>query len=347
MAGGSDASSAFLLLNANKRSVTLNLKHATGRDILARLIERSDVLVENYVEGVMEGLGLGYADLAERCPRLVYASGRGYGSDSTSSNVAATDYTVQAACGMVSVTGYPDRPGVRTPATFIDMGMGIHLVAGILAALLVRDRTGRGQKLEVAMHDVCIPAMTRALALVFDGSPGVRIGNRHYGIAPASHYPTADGADVSIFCLTNAHWRELLKLMNREDLDADPRFASPAHRSLAVDEVDAIVGSWSARQGRDDLLVRLTAHGIPCAPVRSIEEVAFDPDVAKRGMLIESEYPGRGAIQVLGTPLRFSTIDPERPVRPPAKLGQHTEEVLGSIGISASEIAALRAEGVI
>jgi crotonobetainyl-CoA:carnitine CoA-transferase CaiB-like acyl-CoA transferase len=337
---------AFLMLNANKRSVTLDLKNERAREIFMRLLETADVLVENFVEGAMEKLGLGYEQIAARFPRLVYASGRGYGSNSDWSRMGATDYTVQAACGMVSATGYADRPGVRTPATFIDMGMGIHLAAGILAALFSRRQTGRGQRVEVAMHDVCIPAMTRSLAMVFEGSSCDRIANRHHGIAPSNHYPTEDG-EISIFCLTQAHWLALARLMGREELRDDPRFGSPAERSLVVDEVDSIVASWSAGHKRDELVALLTERGIPCAPVRAVEEVAFDPEVAKRRMLIDSDAPASGPVKVLGTPIRLSTIDPDLQPRPPPALGEDTEEVLGSIGISASEIRRLRDAGAI
>jgi formyl-CoA transferase len=247
---------------------------------------------------------------------------------------------------MVTVTGYPDRPGVRTPATFIDMGMGIHLATGILAALLARAQTGRGQKVEVAMHDVCIPAMTRSLSIVLDGSSCERIANRHPGIAPSNHYRTQDG-EISIFCLTNAHWDQLLKLMKREDLNHDPRFNSPRARSRIVDEVDAIVAAWAATFDRDDLVEMLMARGIPCAPVRSVEEVAFDPHVADREMLKDSEYPMRGPVKVLGTPLKLSDVDDRRPVQPPPKLGEHTEEMLSAIGITGAELRRLRDAGTI
>jgi CoA:oxalate CoA-transferase len=337
---------AFLMLNANKKSVALNLKHPGGRDLLLRILTDADVLVENYLEGVMDRLGLGYAEISERFPRLIYASGKGYGAESKWSQLGATDYTVQATCGMVSVTGYPDRPGVRTPATFIDMGMGIHLVAGILAALIARAQTGRGQKVEVAMHDVCIPALTRNLAMVFDGSSCERIGNRHPGIAPSNHYPTEDG-EISIFCLTEAHWQELLKLMKRGDVNQDPRFRSPASRSLIADEVDAMVSAWAATFKRDDLVELLMARAIPCSPVRSIEEVAFDEDVAHREMLKVSEYPDRGPIRVLGTPLKLSDLDDHRSIQRPPVLGEHTEEVLDSLGIAGAELQRLREEGAI
>lgn len=342
----SGVSYAFLLLNANKKSLALNLKHSSGREILLKLLDTSDILVENYLEGAMDRLGLSYGELAKRFPRLIYASGKGYGFESKWSKLGATDYTVQATCGMVSVTGYPDRPGVRTPATFIDMGMGIHLATGILAALLARAQTGRGQKVEVAMHDVCVPAMTRSLAIVLDGSASQRIANHHPGIAPSNHYSTADG-EVSVFCMTEAHWQQLLKLMKREDLNHDPRFRSLSSRSLIVDEVDAIVAAWASTFQRDDLVDLLMARGIPCAPVRSVEELAFDPEVEQREMLKSSEYPLRGPIKVLGTPLKLSEVDDRRAISPPPSLGEHTEEVLASIGIVGADLERLRDEGVV
>lgn len=341
-----DVGYAFMMLNANKKSVALNLRLPSGREVLMRLLKDADVLVENYLKGAMEELSLGYDQIANRFPRLIYASGRGYGAGSKWSRLGATDYTVQASCGMVSATGYPDRPGVRTPATFVDMGMGIHLAAGILAALLSRGRTGRGQRVEVAMHDVCIPAMTRSLAIVFEGSSCERLANRHPGIAPSNHYKTEDG-EISIFCMTEPHWQKLLKLMNREDLNSDPRFCSPSSRSQIVDEVDAIVAAWTANRKRDELVDLLVARGIPCAPVRSVEEVAFDPEVAEREMLKDTEYLTRGSVKVLGTPLKLSQLDIHRPILPPPSLGQHTEEVLASIGITGVELERLREEGAI
>src|SRR5579859_4026226 len=162
---------SFLMLNPNKKSVTLNLKDARGRDLLLKLLEDADVLTENYATGTMETLGLGYEDLRERFPRLIYASGKGYGSDGPWARLGAMDSTLQAACGLMSVSGWPDRPGTRTPATFIDMATGSHLVSAILAALLQRGRTGRGQLVEVSMLDVCLPSMTGLIANELEGQP--------------------------------------------------------------------------------------------------------------------------------------------------------------------------------
>jgi formyl-CoA transferase len=226
------------------------------------------------------------------------------------------------------------------------MGMGIHLATGILAALIARGRTGRGQNVEVAMQDVCVPAMARSLAIVFDGSEVARLGNRHPGISPSNNYAVEDG-ELSIFCLIEPHWQKLLKLMKREDLNANSRFSSPVARYRIADEVDAIVQAWAASFKRDELVALLIEHGIPCAPVRSVEEVAFDPEMAEREMLRDSDYPTRGPIKVLGTPLKLSEIDDRRPVQGPPRLGEHTEEVLTSIGIVGPELQRLRDEGVI
>ncbi len=337
----------FLMLNANKKSVTLNLKHPRGREILLRLLEGADVLVENFVTGVMEDLGMGYEQLAARYPRLIYASGKGYGSDSRWARLGAMDFTVQASAALMSVTGYPDRPGVKTSATFIDMGTGSHLATGILAALLDRERTGRGQKIEVAMYDTCVPALTSVLAPVLEGKQVNRLGNRHWGICPGNVYPAADG-DISIFCLTEPHWRTMTSILGREDLLCDPHYQNRASRLAIADEVDALMTQWTRARKRDEMVEALMVGGIPCAPVRTVEEVAADPEVTDRGMLRTVDFPGRGPIRVLGSPVRMSEdAHGGIPVRRPPTVGEHTAEVLDSIGIDAGELERLRQDGVI
>jgi|YelNatPaOPRAMG01_1025707.scaffolds.fasta_scaffold01072_7 CoA:oxalate CoA-transferase len=337
---------SFLMLNPNKKSVTLNLKHPRGCEIALRLIETADVLVENYLEGVMESFGLGYGQISERFPRLIYASGKGYGSGSRWAKLGAMDNTVQAASGFISITGFAER-GVKTSATFIDMGTGSHLVSGILAALLHRERTGRGQKVEVAMMDVAIPALTSALAPVLQGRKFKRLGNRHWGACPTNVYPARDG-EVLIFCLTEAHWQTLARLMGREDLIGQEQYKSHASRLRIADEVDAIVAAWTREQARDAVVELMIESGIPSAPVRELEEVIADPEVTRRAMLVDSEYPTRGPVKVMGTPIKLSAA-PQKdiPNRRPAELGEHTEEVLASVGIGAAELARLKAEGVV
>ena len=337
---------SFLMLNANKRSVTINLKDRRGYEILLKLLEGADVLVENYLDGVMESFGLGYEQIAARFPRLIYASGKGYGSDSRYAKLGSMDNTIQASSGFISVTGFPDHP-VKTPATFIDMGTGSHLVSGILAALIHRGRTGRGQHVEVAMLDVAIAALTSAVAPELQGMKFKRLGNRHWGACPTNLYPARDG-EILIFCLTEAHWRTLAKLMDREDLIADPRCKNHGARLKIADELDAIVSQWTSAQPRDPMVEGLIEAGIPCAPVRTVEEVIADPEIAQRHMLIDSEFPARGRIRVAGTPIKMSDAPEDgRPMRRPPELGEHNAEVLASIGIGAEELECLKRDGVI
>jgi CoA:oxalate CoA-transferase len=338
---------SFAMLNVNKKSVTLNLKDARGREILLKLLEGADILVENYTTGVMESLGLGYDRLCERFPRLIYASGKGYGSEGRWAKLSAMDTTLQAACGLVSVTGFADEPGVSNPATFIDISTGSHLTSAILAALIQRGRTGKGQKVEVSMLDVCIPSMTGLISNELEGKPHQRMGNRHRMLCPANIYPTADG-EIFIYCLTETHWRTIANLMKRGDLLNLPRYKSHATRLAIADEVDGLVTEWTRAHRRDDLIQILMERGVPCGPVRSVAEVVADPEVARRKMLMDSYYPTRGKIRVLGSPLKLSAGDyGSVPEQPAPALGEHTAEVLAAIGINAAELERLHTGGVI
>jgi len=336
---------SFLMLNANKKSVTLNLKHPRGHEIFLKLLSGADILVENYSTGVMESLGLAYETLHERFPRLIYASGKGFGSEGRWARLGAMDSTVQAASGFIAVTGFADGPGTRTPATFIDMGTGSHLASAILAAIIQRDRTGFGQRVEVSMLDTCIPSLAGLIANELEGKPYKRMGNRHRNACPSSIYPAADG-DILIFCLSESHWRTLANLMRRSDLIDSERFKDHAARFAIADEVDEIVSTWTGAHRRDELVDVLLEQGVPCAPVRSVAEVVADPDVERRHMLIDSESSARGKIRVLGSPLKLSAVSDTAPSWPPT-LGQHTDEVLVAVGIDAAAIARLREQGVI
>jgi crotonobetainyl-CoA:carnitine CoA-transferase CaiB-like acyl-CoA transferase len=338
---------AFLMLNANKKSVTLNLKQPRGHAILLKLLEDADILVENYSTGAMEALGLGYEQLQERFPRLIYASIKGYGSGGRWAKLGAMDSTVQASSGVIAVTGFEDGPGTRTPATFIDMGAGSHLVSAILAAIIQRGRTASGQKVEVSMLDICVPSITGLIANEFEGKSYKRMGNRHRNVCPSNVYQAADG-EILIFCLTESHWHTVAQLMRREDLARSPRYKDHAARFAIADEVDGIVTDWTRAHRRDDLVETLMEHGVPCAPVRSVAEVASDPEIDRRKMLMDSEFPTRGPIRVLGSPLKLSQADypPGQMKRPPA-LGEHTAELLASIGIDSPALARLREDGIV
>jgi CoA:oxalate CoA-transferase len=339
------ANANFLMLNPGKRSIALNLKEPRGRDLLMRLLENADVLVENYAAGALERLGLGYEELAARFPRLIYASCKGYGSDSRWAQLGAMDFTVQAASGIIDMTGYPDRPGVRATAALIDTSTGMHLVAGILAKLIERARTGLGGRVEVAMLDVCIPAVNGMILAAMEGRTLPRLGNRHPSACPSNTYQAADG-QILIYCLTEDHWRRLARLIGRSDLLADARYRDHLSRYSIIDEVDGIVGGWAAHRTREELVETLIAHGIPCAPVRPIAEVAADPELAQRGLVRDGEFDGQ-PIKVLGSVIKLSGAGADEGPTRVSRLGQDTTEVLGGLGIGEPELQSLRQDGVI
>jgi CoA:oxalate CoA-transferase len=336
----------FLMLNTGKKSVSLNLKDPRGRDILFRMLADADVILENYAPGALERMGLGYDDLASRFPRLVYASSKGYGNDSRFSQLGAMDFTIQAASGIISMTGYADRPGVRVTAALIDTSTGMHLAAGILAALLERERTGRGRKVEVAMLDVCMPAINGAIGVVQDGYKVRRLGNRHPTTCPCNIYPCSDG-EIWIYCLTEANWHQLARLMTHEELITHPDYKDHQSRYKLVDQVDATVGRWSSTQKRDDLVTLLIANSIPCAPVREIDEVAADPELPERNVVRNGNIGDYDDIKVLGSAIKMSGLRGDEISPRVPDLGEHTAEVLKHIGISAEELDALRREGVV
>jgi formyl-CoA transferase len=243
------------------------------------------------------------------------------------------------------MTGYADRPGVRATAALIDTSTGMHLVAGILAAIIERGRTGRGRKVEVAMLDVCVPSVNGMIASALDGRPLPRLANRHPSACPSNTYAAVDG-QILIYCLTEAHWRRFARLIGRADLLDDPRYRTHQSRYRIIDEVDALVGAWVATRRRDELVDLLIEHAIPCAPVRTITEVSTDPELPARGLLREASYGDRDGIKVLGSAIKMSAMDVPPAARVPA-LGEDTEAVLRELGTDTAEIEQLRRDGII
>jgi CoA:oxalate CoA-transferase len=290
-------------------------------------------------------LGLGYDDVAARFPQLIYASCKGYGSDSRWAQLGAMDFTVQAAAGIIDMTGYADRPGVRATAALIDTSTGMHLVAGILAKLIERGRTGLGGRVQVAMLDVCTPATGGMILAAMEGRTLPRLGNRHPAACPSNTYQAADG-HILIYCLTEDHWRRLAPLMGRAELLADARYRDHLSRYAIIEEVDGIVGEWAARHTREELIETLIANGIPCAPVRPIAEVAADPELAQRGLVRDGEFDGQ-PIKVLGSAIKLSGVSADEGPTRVSQLGQDTAEVLGALGIGEAEMQLLRRDGVI
>lgn len=341
----------FVMLNSNKRAVVLDLKRPEGREVLKDLVCSADVLIENFARGAMERMGLGYDVLAELNPRLVCGSGKGYGLSGPYADMPAMDITVQAMSGVIASTGFPDGPPVKAGPAFMDFMGGIHLFSGIMAALVQRSVTGRGQLVEVSMHDTVFPTLASAIGGIYNRvleDIPERTGNRHSGLAvsPYGVYPTSDGY-VAMFCVSEAHWKSLLSVMEREDLLDDPRFASTHLRAGHLEEVDAQVSAWTVLHDKWWLVRALEARGVPCAPVQTVREVVDDPHLKERGMIRQVQHPRIGEVPVVGNPLRLSD-SPLTEVRVAPALGEHTDEVLRELpGYSTERVSQLRAAGVV
>jgi CoA:oxalate CoA-transferase len=320
----------FCALNSNKLGITVDLKAEAGRELLLELADHADVLIENFRPGVTERLGIGHATLRERNPRLVYASGSGFGASGPYRDYPAMDVTVQAMSGVMSITGWPDRPPVKAGPAIADFLGGIHLYAGILDGLLRRERTGEGCWVEAAMLDAVFPSLMSSLGLLFgsSGSIPLRTGNRHNGLAEAPYnaYETSDGY-LALICVTDAHWQALLTAMGREDLVDDPRFSDMAARVDNVDDVDRIVGEFARGWATEGLFDHLRAHRVPCAPVRELGEVAGDPHLLERRMLQPREHPTMGEITLFSSPIRYDDT-PVPEVVPSPALGEHNRAVV-------------------
>jgi len=346
---GKQATLPFAMLNQNKRAVTLNLKHKRGRELLFEMVRRADVLLENFSPGTMDDLGIGWEVLRESNPRLIYATGTGFGISGPDRDNLAMDLTIQAASGIMSVTGAPDGPPMKAGPTLVDFMGGIHLYAAILTALYERDRSGEGRLVEVAMQETVYSSLAASFEYTHrTGQPPPRTGNRQAGLSstPYNVYPTADG-HVAIHVVTEGHWKNLLKAMGREELADDPRFATNADRVAHMDETDALVAEWTQTLGKMDVFARTKALRIPCAPVRTAPEIMHDPHMHERGMLEEIDHPELGRITVPTTPLRLHGLA-KAPAGPSPRVGQHNAEIYGSwLGLSADEIAGLKDKGVI
>ena len=340
----------FAMLNSNKQSVTLNLKAPRGLELLFDMVKRADVVLENFAPGTTDRLGCGWAALSKVNPRIIYAQGSGYGQTGPYRDYPAMDLTVQAMAGVMSVTGYPDRPPVKAGPAVCDFFGGVHLFGAVMTALYEREKTGVGRAVEVSMQEAVYPSLSSNLGLYYGtgGSVPVRTGNRHGGMAesPYNVYPTKDGY-IAIICVGETHWKSLIAAMGQPELAADPRFASLKTRVAHMDDVDALVGAFTSRYEKQALFELLLAHRVPCAPVRDLAEVVDDPHMHARKALQWIEHPELGRIPVQSSPLRFDGVDPLSIV-PSRRLGEDNVAVYGDwLGRPRDEIERLREEGVI
>ncbi len=338
----------MLMFNRNKRSLTLDLRHPRGREILASLIEEADVLVENFRPGTMEAMGFGWDKVSALNPRLVMARISGFGQDGPWATRPAFDAIAQAEGGLMQLTGSPDGEATMFGSIVIDYSTGTNAALGVMAALHARARTGRGQVVDVPLLDTAMSFLMTAVAEHHrDGTVMGRKGNRDRYSAPTNTYRTGDGERLHLMAGNQKHFEALLEIMGEVQVMDDPRFATPAERLINADLVDETVAGWFLRHDRDWLLDRLLAAEVPCARLANVADLAENPQVKHRGQIIEVGHAKLGPVRMQGNPIRL-TDTPVETHRAVPTLGQQTDEVLGEwLNLDADAIAALRQENVI
>ena len=345
----------FHQFNANKKSVTLNLKSPRGLEIVKELLKKADITVENMAPGTIERLGLGYDTVKELNPAIVYCQVKGFGAGSPYEKNLAFDMIAQAAGGPTSVTGYGDRPPVKPGPSFGDTGTGMLMAISILAALRKRDRTGKGQRLQVAMQDAMIHYMRVPFSRTqLSGQAQLRGGSDRSqpgGLVPSALYPCKPGGPNDyLYVFTSRanpeHWTRLLKAIGRDDLVGDPRYDTNQARSQRAAEVDEIIAQWTRQHSKEEAMKIIGAAGVPAGAVFDTLELMNDPSLTQRGIMQVVQHPTTGALKMPAWPVRFDGAPPR--VKPSPMLGQHNAEVLGDwLGVGTAEVEALRAEGIV
>ena len=325
------ASAYFTAVNRNKRSVALDLKTEAGRDALWRLIETADVVVSNFRPGVIERLGFSWEAVHARAPRVVYALVNGYGATGPGAAKPSFDVIVQGESGVMDVTGWPDGPPTRVGISLGDETAGLLVVQGILAALLARERSGEGQRVEVALHDGLLSLLTyHAQNWWAGGERPARLGNAHPSIVPYQTFPTRDGW-INVGVGNERQWAALCGLIGRPEWRADERFATNGARVVRRAELVPLLEAIFAERDAQDWLDALAAAGIPAGRIRPVVEALDSPEAGYREMVVEVPADGGDPLRLLGIPVKLSAT-PGAIRRPPPALGEHTAEVLAEIG---------------
>ena len=343
----------FMLLNANKRSVTLNLKDERGKKILRDMIAKADIFAENFAPGVIEKLGFSYEEVSKINPRIIYATVKGFGKGSPYEKNLAFDMIAQAAGGVMSITGEADGRPIKPGVTLGDTGTGLHAVIGVLAALFQRTVTGRGQKIEVAMQDAmvnyCRIAYSRQLltnkACERNGN-SVVLGNAPCEVFKCSPGGHNDYVFIYTSRATNAHWERLCEVIGREDMKAEPRFATPPQRGNHALEINAEIEKWTKKYTKFEAMEKLGSSGVPCGAVMDTMELSEDPSMREREIFAEIDHPVRGKLTIPGWPVKMS--DSYVKVTASPVLGADTYEVYRDmLGLSKADVEALKKDGVV
>lgn len=347
---GDDIGIAYLKRARNKKSVTLNIKEPRGRELFMRLVEASDILVENFGPGVASRLGIDYPALKKRRPDLIYCAISGYGATGPDAALKGYDAVIQAAAGLMNLTGFPGGPPTKAGSALGDSLGGTFAFGGIMTALFHRERTGEGQFIDISMAD-CI------FSLVFDepmdcyeelGLPE-RMGNRIMRLSPFNSY-AAKGGWLVIATGTDAHWHDLLRTIGRGDLIGEARYADMTGRLTHNDEIDEIIAAWTREREVGEAVRLLREGGVICGPVRNIQDILAWPHLKERGMVGELPHPLLGQVPRVhapGFPIKFEK-SPGGYELPAPMIGEHNEEIFGGLlGIDSAGMNWLKDEGVI
>ena len=340
-------SAYFLSINRNKESLTLDLKSAAARAVLDSLLERADVLVENFRPGTMERLGLSYDVLAKRYPRLVYCSISGFGQTGPRSAEPGYDAVIQGEAGLMSITGDATGPPFRLGVAIADIVSGMFAAQGIAMALLARTRTGRGQRVDIGMLDATAALLTYQAGIYFatGGTPG-RMGNRHPTIVPYETFQASDG-DFVIAVGNDEQWRRFCRIAGLESIANDDRFATNRGRVVHYQELRPLLAERLRTRNRQEWVRELKSAGVPCGSVRDIGEVLQDRQLDARQMIETIDHVSAGSIRLLGVPIKLSDTPGAVRTAPPG-LGEHTDRILrDDCGLTTEDIDALRASNTI
>lgn len=346
--GGEATPLAFAMLNSNKKSLTLDLKKPRAKELLLSMVEKADVICENFAPGTMERLGLGWEVLSARNPRLIYGAANGYGSFGPDWDQLAMDHTIQAASGIMSITGETGGPPARAGGQVCDFMGGIHFYGALMTALLGRERTGAGTRVESAMIEAIYFNISSEYSHYHrTGEIPPRRGDKSAGqTAPYGRYECTDGW-VALIVVSEPQWKSLCRLVGREDLADDPAYEGAPNRHAHEDEINAMISAWTREQTREEVFQKMRAARLPVAPVRDVAEVMADPHLHARGMLHRMHHPYMGDVVLPTSPLRLFEYETS-PLQFFPEPGADSAAVLGEwLGLDAGAVEGLRGDGVV